>query len=545
MTPLKAWQHIYANVEVEQSPQRRRGFQTLFYTRSALTEAEIERMESRLTYFSSDTNPGKLVFYRANDGKIVVAHCVPLAGEDRFGRGGRYIAHSLVFSPEQFELIGNNPFAIFKNFRFITTVEEALSRGDFNTGDISEARLEVPSEMETEVGIVGPWREADLKPLAISALEAEKLSHERKSLAFYGTDEEIEQAILTAILFVPPPLRLLCSFDTYFHRCNINATYFWAVGFPAQTEGPNFIPVDAGARRVLKVVDYPIETPYQRWVLHSISSGETGDIFGNQAEAHALSEFLRGQKDNFSADELRPLRQFFTVNRAEVEAQIQRLLAEKLPSPLAKRLLPVYQSLPAEEILSYFRHGFNLRKLAEQLDHIYSQMLPNFPNRVEIDALGKFLKQFDHLHLRLLHACWKHQREPLRGALLELSDNKYREFIASALRWNLTSPEHFIVNGRGELFLDIYLAHFQPDDKQIFRIAQDLIEAGDANSLSHLSPVLLSLSPGTLRALRKLVSRSDAVPVDFSQALAEQAEVILLGEGIFGRLKGWFGKGEE
>ena len=37
MTQIQAWQHIYSNVEKEQSPHNRGGFQTLFYTQSGLT----------------------------------------------------------------------------------------------------------------------------------------------------------------------------------------------------------------------------------------------------------------------------------------------------------------------------------------------------------------------------------------------------------------------------------------------------------------------------------------------------------------------------
>ena len=542
MVTLKAWQHIYANVEVEQSPQRRRGFQTLFYTRSALTEAEIEKMESRLAYFSSDTNPRKLVFYSTDDGNIAVAQCVPLSGEDQFGRGGRYIAHSLIFPPEQFERIGNNPFTIFQHFPFITTVEEALSRGDFKTGDISGVTLETPSELDMTVECVGRWHESELKQLAMSALEAERLSRERTSLAFHGAVDEIEQAILTALLLVPPPLRTLCSFDTYFHRCNINATYFWAVGLPTQATLPNFIPVDAGARRVLKEIDYPVETPYQRWVLHAISGGDASDVFGNQTEACALSEFLMRQDDNCPVSTFHPLRQFFKVNGADVEAKLHQLLLDKLPSPLANRLFPVYQSLPAEEILNYFRNGFDMRELTTKLDHIYLKLLPNAPNRTEIDALGKLLKQVDHLRLRILHACWKRQREPLRRALIELSDEEYRGFIEFALQWNLVQPESLIVSGKGELFLDIYLPNWQPDDKDIPALAQSLLDAGEADLLSRLSPLLSSLTLTTLRTLRKLVTKTERAPEDFLQSLEEQEAAVPAEIGLFGRLRGWFGR---
>ena len=77
MTTIQAWQHIYSNVEKEQSPQGRGGFQTLFYTASGLTEAEIEEMEGRLLYFPSKVEPVKRLFFATSTGKGGgVSNCV-------------------------------------------------------------------------------------------------------------------------------------------------------------------------------------------------------------------------------------------------------------------------------------------------------------------------------------------------------------------------------------------------------------------------------------------------------------------------------------
>ena len=75
MTTIQAWQHIYSNVEKEQSPQGRGGFQTLFSS-SDLTELEVEEMEGRLLYFASDVEPLKRLFFTTSTGKGVVAQIV-------------------------------------------------------------------------------------------------------------------------------------------------------------------------------------------------------------------------------------------------------------------------------------------------------------------------------------------------------------------------------------------------------------------------------------------------------------------------------------
>ena len=156
MPTIQAWQHIYSNVEQEQSPQGRGGFQTLFYTISGLTEAEVGEMESRLLYFPSQVEPVKRLFFTISTGKGVVAQIVSLPDPDQFGRKGRYLAHSLVFAPEALAQFEADPFRVFRRFTFFTTVAEALARGNFKTGDIPALSLELPSTAAGEVEVPAP-----------------------------------------------------------------------------------------------------------------------------------------------------------------------------------------------------------------------------------------------------------------------------------------------------------------------------------------------------------------------------------------------------
>ena len=113
-----AWQHVYTSVEREQSPHDRAGFQTLFYSQSGLTEAEVREMEARLVYFSSDVKAVKRLFSTTSTGKIMVAQIVLLAEPDRLGRTGRYLAHNLVFDPDAFARVESDPFLVFRQFPF-------------------------------------------------------------------------------------------------------------------------------------------------------------------------------------------------------------------------------------------------------------------------------------------------------------------------------------------------------------------------------------------------------------------------------------------
>src|SRR5512138_2384794 len=157
MPTLHAWQHIYSNVEREQSPRRRGGFQTLFYTHAGLSEADVSEMEGRLLYFPSQMEPVKRLFFTLTSGKGVVAQIVALPEPDQLGRKGRYLAHSLVFAPESLAQFEADPFRVFRRFRFITTVADALARGNFQTGDLPTVTLDLPGESNCELEAAQAW----------------------------------------------------------------------------------------------------------------------------------------------------------------------------------------------------------------------------------------------------------------------------------------------------------------------------------------------------------------------------------------------------
>ena len=86
MAGIEAWQHIYTNVEKDQSPHNRGGFQTLFYSTDALSKEEVRAIEDRVLYIVSDEEPVKEVFFTTNTGKVVLGRVCSLPERDRVGR---------------------------------------------------------------------------------------------------------------------------------------------------------------------------------------------------------------------------------------------------------------------------------------------------------------------------------------------------------------------------------------------------------------------------------------------------------------------------
>jgi hypothetical protein len=530
MAEVHAWQHIYTSVEREQSPRDRGGFQTLFYSQSGLTEAEVREMEARLVYFPSDVEAVKRVFATISTGKIMVAQIVRLTEPDRLGRKGRYLAHNLVFEPEPFVQIASAPFAVFRQFPFITTVARALEEGDLQTGDIPSISFEVAPEQTPEVEAAGTWPVQTLRELVLLALRAERLAGDRLSLAFVGDPCEVEVALHAALFAVPAPLRPRCSFDTYFYHCNPVSAYYWAVGLLESPANRRLITVDTQSRQLSRDVSNQPETAYERWATVLVEEQRFEFVGRHRDHAFAICEWLEGR---IPADSLVGAAPFevvdsvFQVNHELTQALLYRKLEEALPPVLARRafqaLSPQGLNSQAWEVELYdrLRTRFRFAELAETLYRAYESHGFRVPPQEEIGAIDWLLQRADHVFLRLLCICWMDQRDALRVELQLLGEGAYRRFVQTALRFGLVQPWALPVSGKGDVFLDQYLAPDDPPERGLVALVQALLEVGEAACLSRLIPCIQAQPEPALRALAKIAVRQPGVPEPFRRAVDE------------------------
>lgn len=530
MAEVRAWQHIYTSVEREQSPRDRGGFQTLFYSQSGLTEAEVREMEARLVYFPSDIDAVKRIFATISTGKIMVAQIVHLAEPDRLGRKGRYLAHNLVFEPEAFAQIKSAPFSVLWQFPFITTVAQALEEGDLQTGDISPVPFELALELTHEVEAAKAWPVQILRDLALLALRADRLAGDRLSLAFVGNPREVESALHAALFAVPAPIRPHCSFDTYFYHCNLVSTYYWAIGLLESPANRRLITVDTQSRRLGgDVADRP-ETAYERWATALIEEQRLEIVGRYRDHAFAICEWLEGRTHTDSLVGAAPFEvvdSVFQLNRELVRALLHRKLEEALPPILAQRAFQYLdpQGLDSRawdaELFDQLRTGFRFPDLSETLYRAYESQGFHAPPQEEIQAIDWLLQRADHVSLRLLHICWTDQRNALRIELQLLSEDEYRRFVQTALRFDLVGPWALPVPGRGDAFLDQYLAPDDPPECDLVALVRSLLEVGEVVCLSRLTSYIQAQPEQELRALAKIVAGQPGIPDPFRRAVDE------------------------
>jgi hypothetical protein len=546
---VSAWQHIYTSVEREQSLHDREGFQTLFYSKSGLTEAEVKEMEARLVYFPSDVEAVKRLFSTISTGKIMMAQIVHLPEPDRLGRRGRYLAHNLVFEPEAFKRIACDPFPVFRQFPFITTVAQALEEGDLRAGDIPPVSFEVTLEPTRQVEAAKTWPAQDLKGIALLALRADRLASDRLVVAFVGEPWEVESALEAALFAVPTPVRPRCSFDTYFHRCNLVDVYYWAIGLLESPSNRRLIGVSAQSRRLKKAVTDQPETAYERWALALIEERRLEAINRYRDHAFAVCEWLEGRTAADSLIDAAPVEvvdSVFRLNRELVQALLRTRLEEALPAILAHRASQYLDSqVGLAGFLDQLRTGFQLPELLEILYQAYESQGFRAPQPEEVQAIDWLLQRADHTFLRPLHICWTNQREELYRELQLLNKDEYRQFVQAALCSGVVELWALPVPGRGDTFLDLYLASGGTAGHDLAALVWALLRVGETSCLSRLVPHVQAQPEQELRTLEEIIAKRPDVPDPFRRAVGDAVAALPPGgtgglAHLLGRWVAWF-----
>ncbi|MCB0212320.1 MAG: hypothetical protein KDJ52_23465 [Anaerolineae bacterium] len=537
MPTIQAWQHIYSNVEKEQSPQGRGGFQTLFYSQG-LTEAEVEEMEGHLLYFTSAVEPVKRLFFTISTGKSAVAQIVPISATDKYGRGGRYLAHSVVFAADAMADFEADPFRVFRQCLFIDTIDDALDQGDFATGRIPMVELDLSRQFAKEVEAAKKWSATEHKTLALLALRAHQQAAARNAITVVGQSNQIEEALEAAFLGVPLIWRTRCSFDSYFYRCNLVATYYWAIGLPEAPVSIKFAQVDAASRNVKGELPNGPVTAYERWVLTAIETRKLDDLARQRDIALTVGEWLDGREydlDQLSKASPDLITSVFKASPESVKAALQRQVAQKLPTELTRRAADyIFAANSGIDLYRQLRQGFEINELLDALYASYETDHFQSPARSEVKALAKTLDMAEHKMLRLFLAYWDNPKKTLSEALQWSDEEDYRRFVEISNRMELVDPLRLIVPGKGDLYLDIYPPQRDPN---LHELAEALVGAGETACLTRLSPFVPRQSRRNLHRLNKLVEDTPATPVDFQKAVQNAIQALPPEKGITGMVK--------
>ena len=384
----------------------------------------------------------------------------------------------------------------------------------------------------------------ELKKLALLALRVDKQAKEREAINVSGEPKEIEKALEAAFLVVPRVMRPRCIFDTYFYRCNLVATYFWAIGLPEAPVNIKFALVDGQAKRVEGGVSDMPDTAYEHWALATIQAGQLETIAHERDVAFALASWLdNNQYDaallEMASDKL--IEAVFKVNQQPARKLLHMQISEHLTDVLADRATSyIFQQIRGVALYRRLRQSFTLQELVETLYKSHESQGFSQPSRAEVKALGSLLKEIDHKLLALFWAYWYSPRKQLPRDLEQAEETTYHQFVEIALRLKLVKPFDLLIAGRGDAFLNVYLKGRMPE---MLELVEALVEVEETKCLPRLNEYVPMLSNKVLRKLGKYVERlGEDIPEPFRETVAEAVANLPPERGIFGMVKRLFGR---
>lgn len=457
--PIRAAQLIYTNVEADQSPWQRGGYQTLLYTLEgpeALSQNEVIELESRLFYVpKGDARPQKHVFFLTRTRRVALARAIPLTGEDQFGRSGRYLAHALVLRSDVFRQLENDPFLVFQRFPFFQSVAEARGSAlvpSYERGHIEPAELGIAAASGA-APVAGADLHAVLAPALLSflglAAQAARLREQRRAVGLYGPAGDCAWLLRELFAFLPVQQRLDCSFDTLFVEGSLSRQPYWAVGLPAsEPRKPNLVTFAIAACCFDEPVPDTPATAYGRW----LDSRPQRRVLDGSARvtsaAHAIGELIdrTGTADPAllaGADDAL-VRDLVRLNREQLEKQLNEattaLAGHLFGSSLRRHLAPGILDDPTG-LLRYLQEGLDREQLDDWLYTRFARrpVLPEMQR--EVHELHRLAEEQHGSPAHLIDLRWSRRWDDLAAALDAADATALARFLPWALKTVPSQPD--------------------------------------------------------------------------------------------------------
>lgn len=266
---VNAYQLLYSRVEADYSPKGRSGYQVVFHS-PALSAQEVSTIERRVQCFQGEGEV-RTQFFILETRRAVLIRCVTITPDatinDKDMRRGVFIAHALIFEPQDFARIGNDPFWLLDAPNVADMfLSDAEGLADALRTKNPTLSLTVSSTPRAYIEPPSQWSGAELAKLAIW-MERTTID---QTLMFLGGSYQVEEMMRVVHYFASRHERLLLSFDTWVDGCQPPPNTYWAVGGRKRITNSKFVVVDLERPRL---PDTPATTApkvdgYGSWLKH-------------------------------------------------------------------------------------------------------------------------------------------------------------------------------------------------------------------------------------------------------------------------------------
>ena len=430
-------QHFFSNVPAEQSPQRRRGYQTLFYTRG-LPDTIVRVIEDRAQYSSAQGELVKHQFYPLPQNLFAAARILPLQERDEFGRRGRYLAHTLIFSRQNLQDLGGCPVDLLRQAPFVSTLEEAFRIGQVKDREAPPLKVSIASEwLSFAAAAVRRWPASALEQLGRLTWQAETLLKDRDSVALIGPESVQWETLALLFALAAPAVRPHLSFDTYAADCAwAPDVTFWLQGYPdaAGVRSPH--QVEVGLGRISTTLRSSADGTFARWMTDTLRQGWV-DLAALQREQEwisALESVLAGAPMQLNtAIPPQIVMRFAALNR---ETIVKRWLAQ-LPEGLSQDLLqPIAVDInrEPEAYLQTLIEGGEAEVIQDVVFGIVGA-LQQAPSKGDQKILRRWVESKPHPGLAAMLALWDQNSKAWVSSLHALPTKEYQWLLKQLLNW--------------------------------------------------------------------------------------------------------------
>lgn len=441
---IRAAQHVFASLTPEQSPTRRRGYQTLFYTREDVSAQIARSIEDRIQSRFPSGQSSKWQFFSLPNEAIVLSHLVAIPEPDEFGRKGRFLAHSLCVSASDWRLLDYSPFGLMRSGSFCRTLDQALTLGNLKSGTVGPVNVQVdPRHQAAAQSRAGQWPPEELWKLTQLTCHALGIAGAGQFVGFVGSEREIIEALEVGFLLHPVP-RLSCSFDTFSVGCSWpREVNFWGRGFQTEREARSPFIVNCGARSVRVPATWqPTLTLHERWMEPLIRNNQISNIHKNQHDVFLLSTLLdedSQQHSHLSGISNSVKNEFARGNAVEIDDRIARLLPKQLPDYLRDTINQRIGRTPQARLDWIIRN-----RARDDRGNLFFESIREWGEEPSVEikvAMLPWVKQ--HAGLRVLFGLWADDAKEIQAGLSMMTSNEYSEYVRKLRQRTSTRPEHF------------------------------------------------------------------------------------------------------
>ncbi len=434
MLNLTAAQHFFASVPAEQSPRRKRGYQTLYYTRG-LPEETIRAIEDRCIYTTAPGDPVKCQFYVLTDGSAAISRTVALAELDEFGRRGRYLAHTLVLDRSTFRQLDGCPLDVLEQAPFVTSLAGVLQPARAASDDLPALTLSItPRWRAAALEASRQWPPSGTVSLGRLAWQAPDLLEGRQPVFVVGALQEQLAALGFMFMLAAPQRRRLLSFDTHAAGCDWERRgWFWALGFAAAPSDARLV-CDASHRQVQTSLSPVKDGPYAVWMVREGLATDPVNLIQGQVWAGALEQTLvDGAQPGKSLPPDAFLGRFAAYNGEAITRRWLAPLPQGLSAPLQQQLA-AQAGQQAARLLSLLVAGVQPCDLQE---FVYMALLDmrSSPSKQDETILGRWIGAADHRGMATLPPFWAGKAGAWAEALRALTLEDYEVLLDHLRGW--------------------------------------------------------------------------------------------------------------